>query len=276
MSDARKQTARLKKIEQTRTPKPKASRGALPSDRKPVPAWAQSLYCIVIFALIAFYVNKLQSDSKVDGLLKSALTHFDAGEYGRTVVELSDVIATNPTYARAYYYRGMACAQLGDNVAARRNLDKAEQLGMDKKPLSIARAALECNTANHADAISYSSHSLSIEPNSELMYLLRGMSKVHYASYNSAIQDLTKCLGSKDNQIVARALQERAFAFARQNKFKEAIADYDQAIELSSHTAALYVCRGKCKSAIKDQQAAEEDFQIARTLDPTLKDLDKK
>jgi tetratricopeptide (TPR) repeat protein len=61
---------------------------------------------------------------------------------------------------------------------------------------------------------------------------------------------------------------KRGNAYAAQEKWQHAIAEYDQALNMDSHNAAAYDARGLAWLALKDSGLALKDFKQAIKLAP--------
>ena len=75
---------------------------------------------------------------------------------------------------------------------------------------------------------------------------------------------------SSDND--AEAYNNRAVAKERTGDYKDAIADYDKAIEINPKFAEAYYNRGIAKESTGDYKGAIADWGKAIELNPSLKD----
>ncbi len=60
------------------------------------------------------------------------------GDYQRAIDDLDEAIRLDPELALAYYNRALASTLLGNDAAARQDIDRAVELGMDRATLEPA------------------------------------------------------------------------------------------------------------------------------------------
>lgn len=167
---------------------------------------------------------------------------FDAGQYDSAITNFTEAITIEPTYADAYYYRGLALQQLG----------KYEQA-----------------IADYTKAIGYTDH------NAE-DYVSRGAAFMELGKNEEAIADETKALDKESpNQLwhFEDAYVIRGFAFNKLGKYEQAIADYTSAIEFkpdSPDSAFAYRNRGIAFKKLGKNEQAVADNKKAIELDPKM------
>lgn len=71
----------------------------------------------------------------------------------------------------------------------------------------------------------------------------------------------------------ARAQVLRGFVFSAENRFHEAIAAFDQAMELDGSLADAWLGRGLCRFRLNQRSEALADLQVAATLEPQRSNL---
>jgi tetratricopeptide (TPR) repeat protein len=95
-------------------------------------------------------------------------------------------------------------------------------------------------------------------------------------TYIQASADYTKAISLKErsaNEITpqfAAAYQNRGIVYRRQERYPQAIADFERAIKLKPQFAEAYIDRGTAYGEQQDNANAIADFNRAVKLDPKL------
>ena len=94
--------------------------------------------------------------------------------------------------------------------------------------------------------------------------------------YEEAIQEYTKTLefDPKNKKFNSLILANRSLCYQKLNKNTEALRDSNQSIKLNPFYARGYVKRGNVYMELKMFDDARADFQKAKELDPSVKDIE--
>lgn len=203
---------------------------------------------------------------------RGAVQHLlgDKGNYRSAIEDFEVVIKLKSDYAEAYYMLGLTRHHLGESKKAINLFDRAIEL---KNPTFYAKA--------------YEARGIAKEVLGEDADAKQDFVNVHYywgdeafkrAQYQEAIKSFNTVLELVPG--LAHAYEVRGAVKAKlgkskadlgdlesaQNLYKEAIIDYDKAIELDPEEALFYGNRGWTKflrGALRDHNEAIEDYQGA-------------
>lgn len=194
-------------------------------------------------------------------------------EYDEGLIYVNRSLAFNPLLVNAYWYRGMIYDAKGENILALESYDKAisyesnnEQLAKLYYNKAIIRNELkEYVTAlqDFSKVIGYNpEYALAYEKKADILYIMK--------DYRNAAIDYGSALkfnaGDKSKQV--RLLNFRADCLTELNDFGGAIADYTNAIGLSSDNIYSYEQRGKLYYyKLNDREKAKPDFIKVAELD---------
>src|SRR5438874_9072410 len=115
------------------------------------------------------------------------------------------------------------------------------------------------------------SQPLRAQPNKQANGLARrGTEAAKNQDWDGAIEDLRKAteMDRKYAASLAAALQGRAAAYASQQKFPEAAADYDEALKISPRNASAWEGRASVALKMNDMDKALAAFSEAIKLNP--------
>jgi tetratricopeptide (TPR) repeat protein len=108
-------------------------------------------------------------------------------------------------------------------------------------------------------------HSLKVSP-SDVIYCSRGVAYAQLGDHRQAILDYDRAI--EINSEYAGAYNNRAVAYAQLGNHRQAISDYDRVIEIDPELALAYLNRGKTYRELGDHRHAISDFDRAIEIDP--------
>ena len=100
--------------------------------------------------------------------------------------------------------------------------------------------------------------------------LLDYLSKYFNINTETIYNDIQGFISNQHNHSTAEIEFYRGYANANLGKYKEAITNYDKAIELNPQRAEVYNNRGIAKSTLGEPEEAIEDYDKAIKLNPQL------
>ncbi len=120
----------------------------------------------------------------------------------------------------------------------------------------------------YQEAIDYFDISIKLYPKYVYAYYRRGRAKFALGMYREAIADYDQAMQLNPEIVYIRWHQ--ALAKFNHYDYKGAIDDFDKVIELYPKFAKAYYKRAKAKDVIGQREDAKADFEMAKTLDPSI------
>ncbi len=152
------------------------------------------------------------------------------GDYGKAIDGFTRALRISPGMAEGYAARGLAYHAAGDDEKALADLDQALELNPGIAPAYNARGSI---------------------------YRSRGRVDQAMVEYGKSIQ-------AGPN---VEAYFERGQLYESLGQHEKAIADYDQAVAYLRDAPHLYRARAFAKANLGDQEGAQADRDLAKTLE---------
>jgi tetratricopeptide (TPR) repeat protein len=169
----------------------------------------------------------------------------DLGHPEEAVKDFDRAITLSPNYGVAYTNRGNAHAALGKNDAAFQDFRKSAELMPQSAVPFNGRGEMNARLKRYHAAVHDLTRAISLDSKYEAAYRNRAKANFVVGDYDEAADDVTQALALEPNQPQQpQLLLLRGRAYAAQNKYKEALADFDQAIQLNPNLVDAYVERG--------------------------------
>ncbi len=122
-----------------------------------------------------------------------------------------------------------------------------------------------CGKKNTRELIESYNKEIKANPNDESLYYNRGFLKLQLDDTAGALVDFNNAIAiNPEEASVGRGILNVLIS----KNFREAIKNFDKAIEINPNYSSAYEYRGKSKFAINDDEGAIEDFIKAIELDP--------
>ncbi|MGH6734683.1 MAG: tetratricopeptide repeat protein [Methyloceanibacter sp.] len=196
----------------------------------------------------------------------------ELGHPEEALKDFDRAIALSPSYGAAYINRGNAYAALHQYEAAFEAFRKAAEL-MPQSGLPFnGRGRTHTELERYHAAVRDLSRAISLDQRYAAAYRNRAEANFAIANYAAAAADATLALDLEPDVPQPNLVLLRARAYAAENKLREAIADFDTALELNPDLIDAYVERGilfannrRFDDAIGDyNRAIEMDYKNAR------------
>lgn len=188
----------------------------------------------------------------------------------RQVDALADcdrVIALDEDNYLAWFLRAKAKLSVGDKEGAVADVSRAVAIKGDLADGFLLRAQIYLSLEKGEEALSDVNRVIEqVEEGEETAHLLRGQIHELLGDQEAALHEYQEVMALNPFNEEAYLLAARQM-IARQ-RYAEALALYDEAIEYHGNFAKIYAGRGNLKALTGDQAGAEKDLQIAAELNP--------
>jgi len=200
------------------------------------------------------------------------------GRHAEAIEDFTRAIEYKPDYTHAFYNRGTAKKDLGNErndiemlKSALADFDKSLQIKPEFAEAYHNRGITKDLLGDFNGAIKDFDLSISINPKDPNPMVNRGVAKGKLGKLKEAIEDFTQVITTHPE--FPSAYSNRGLARDMMGDTKGAIQDYDIAISLDkkSETPA-YTNRGIAKKKLKDYQGAINDFSVAIERKPKAAD----
>jgi tetratricopeptide (TPR) repeat protein len=233
--------------------------------------------------------------------IKSGVSFFDRREYDKAIEEFDKAIAINPKSSDAYSWRGVSYSNKGDEDAsiadqtkaieinprnalaysrratsfaykkitarARADLEEALRLDPDNAQLMANCGNVYKNLGNREQALAAYTRSIQINPKYPGFYFNRGDFYCYYEEkYEEAISDYNE--GLRLNRNNAEGYYDRGYAYYYLDQYDNALADFDEAIRLNPQYTDAYNARGNAYYCLQQYDKALPDFDSLIQLEP--------
>ena len=184
------------------------------------------------------------------------------------LTEIDEAIKLDPGNAGAWFLRGLAKNDLGNQQGAIDDYTKAIELNPTDANLWNSRGLAKNASGDHQGAID--DFTKAIELNSEFAHAWshRGFARNELGENQGAIIDCSEAI--KLDPKIAPAWNSRGFAKNALGDHQGALGDFTEAIELNPEFAHAWSHRGFTKNELGDHQGAIIDCSEAIRLDPKI------
>jgi len=233
--------------------------------------WARLVKCIVAIAAFVVLSAFLSEDAKT--LVQRSATKYDASDFDGAIADCNRAIEADPKSRDAYKCRGLSKSRLGDWSGCLADMNAALALAPEDGELLSIRAFTRLRLHDIPSAKADLTAMERLDPKNGLQAKqkmaeeLLGQARSESAAGDNAmaIKDLDLVLALFPDTGVA--YHERGAARSDLKQYKEAIADFDQAIRYDdwyNQSGDSYLLRAKAKRALGDTAGAEADDEQAR------------
>jgi tetratricopeptide (TPR) repeat protein len=191
----------------------------------------------------------------------------DLGHPEEAIKDFDRAIALSPGYGAAYNNRGNAYAALHQYDAAFQSFRKAAELLPQSAVPFNGRGRTHAELARYHAAVRDLTRALGLNQKYAAAYRNRAEANFAIGNYAAAAEDATEALTLEPDRPQPDLLLLRAQAYSAENRFKEAIADFDKALELNPDLIEAYVERGVLFANNKRYDDAIGDYTRAIQMD---------
>jgi len=217
-------------------------------------------YVLLLFSLSAL----AQTPSE---LLKKGADHLAKSEYQEALVKLDKAIVADGDLAEAYFVRGKIHMKLLDMNAAMDDFEKAQTKGYAEIDLFVQKGQALQVLGKYKESIAELTKALDKKTDDKTIWFKRALSYEALNMDYEALDDYTKAV--KLDNTYFEALLNRCILFYENDNMKAAFRDCDKAIQVRMDNADAYYYRGASKGAgEKQDKEALADFNKALEIDP--------
>jgi tetratricopeptide (TPR) repeat protein len=159
-----------------------------------------------------------------------------AKDFISAIEQLNKAIASDSLLSYAFYYRGIARANMNDLTGAASDYTKAQQLDISNVEALIKGAIVFSRLENYEAAIENYNKILKLDPSNAAIFLQRGNFKMKIGDYKNAIRDFNMAISLVPDP--AEAYYNRGRSFAQIEEYDSAIGDFEKAAELNYKMAS--------------------------------------
>ncbi len=188
------------------------------------------------------------------------------GRFAESIDFFNEAIKLDPSFAMAFYNRGIAKAVLYQYQAAIDDYSQAIKMNPIFLDAFVNRGILRVRLNQYQAAIDDCTIAIKLDSNCTDAFFYRGITKASLNQHQAAIDDYSNAIEIDPN--LSYAFVNRGVAKAKLNQHQAAIADYNQAIELDSNFSSAFLNRGVSKSKLNQHQAAIVDISQAIEMNP--------
>jgi tetratricopeptide (TPR) repeat protein len=192
----------------------------------------------------------------------------DLGHPEEAIKDFDRAIALQPAYGAAYNNRGNAYAALHQYDEAFQSFRKAASLLPQSSVPFNGRGRSHTELARYHAAVRDLTRAIGLDPKHAAAHRNRAEANFALENYDEAAEDATQALTLEPGKKQPNLLLLRAKAYAHADKFREAIADFDAALEIDANLIDAYVERGLLFANNRRYDDAIGDYNRAIQMDP--------
>jgi tetratricopeptide (TPR) repeat protein len=242
--------------------------GAEPEAGGPLLKRAQELFADRRYGeVVSLCTRLLQDDGRLAEAyhLRAKARLLDGRGSAAALADLTAAIKNAPSFAEAYFDRGLLHLEAGAVGLALFDFDAAIRQGMTGRDVSFYRGMAHLQGERFTEAVDDFNGAIRSDPELAAAYLNRGIAHYRLDRLKEAMADHTKAIALDPR--LARAYLNRGVVRLKRGDLDGAVADFDQAVEQShrsgdySSLAPALFDRGKAFYLKKDYARAVDDWE---------------
>lgn len=206
-----------------------------------------------------------------EDLFRRAELNYKNKNYQAAIEDYTRFLQLNPNESKAYWQRGGAWVELGNNQEAIKDYTQFLKFRPDVVHVYITRAAIFKDTGNLQKAIDDCTHALSLGSDYDrIAYSLRADCYGVLENYQAALQDYNQSIRLDPEEI--ENYQKRGLIHQELKNYHEAIEDLTKVLHHNSESSELVHCyhlRAQCHQGLGNWAEAIRDFSEVIRRDPT-------
>lgn len=233
--------------------------------------------CLVVLDKVAKISPSHAEYNAINGQLLIRKKKFKEG-----IEFLNKAIETDSLLSYAYYFRGIAKANLNDLEGAAADYMKAQEIDLSNVEALKMATSLYVKLENYEATIENYNKLIEVEPKNIDAFFQRGTFKMKISDYKGAINDLSQAI--KLSPDYGEAYFNRGKAYAQDGKFKEAISDFEKSISEEFKLSTSYFNSGlawlklqqldkakanltNCVKITSDNEFVDDAYQLLGTIE---------
>ena len=197
-------------------------------------------------------------------LWESGKENYKNQKYNDAISDLTQLISIQPSFAGAYYERGICYKALKNYETAIKDFNKLIELDPNNPQGYDVRASTKSRMKDSYGAIADYNKVIELDPTSPYAYYNRGEAKSDLSDEIGAMADFSKAIELKSD--FSMAYNDRAWSKFKLKKYNEAITDLNKAILLDNNNWVAYDSRQETKFALNDLKGCIEDCNSAISI----------
>jgi tetratricopeptide (TPR) repeat protein len=215
-----------------------------------------------------------EAPSPAPGSLEAALAlgklHFNRKEWGEAETAFSEAIRLDPDCAEAYHLRAGSLFNAGKVKESLPDFDKAVALDPHNAELFKNRGIARLNLLRFDEALADLRHGLELDPENPEPYrkvlgetfARRAFEHDRAKKWKEAVADMNEAI--RHRPAFADNYDKRGSFHYNLGQFEEALKDFSEAIRLDPKQPAFFLHRGYAHQALGREDEAAEDFAKAQ------------
>lgn len=209
-------------------------------------------------------------DPSVDSYLTRARLYEEMGDRTKALGDVAAARKVDPASGAAINQLASLLADNGEKDRALTLLDqRIDEGGKDKPGFIAVKAEILGESGDKDGAIATIDAAITATPGSPLLLNARcWMKGTLNVMLDTALKDCTKAIELSD--APQSILDSRAMVYFRMNRFEDALADLNAALDLDPGLPASMYMRGVVRKRMGDARAGEGDIAAARMMTPQI------
>lgn len=187
-------------------------------------------------------------------------------EYNEALEFFNTAIASDSSLAVAYYYRGIAKANLGDLESSLADYKKAQELDANNPEYYESSVLVRTKMDDYGGIITDYNKIIALDPTNTEAFYQRGYFKLNLDDYAGAIEDFDNALKLDDK--LGKAHYYKGLTNAKWNKLEDAAVSFEKAAGLDYKAHEAYFNEGLAYLQLNKVNDAKRSFNSSLKIDP--------
>lgn len=186
--------------------------------------------------------------------------------YPESIVFFDLAIEADSSLAVAYYYRGIAKANMGDLEASLADYKKAQELDKNNPEYYESSLLVRTKMDDYSGIIKDYNKLLELDPNNTEAFYQRGYFKLNLNDFEGALADFDNALKLDDK--LGKAHYYKGLTNAKSNHLTEAAPPFEKSAELGYKPHEAYFNAGLAYLQLNNIKLAQKAFNNCLTTNP--------